>query len=97
MVKYDEMNSSFIFIDMLEEFSEGFAVSKPCGDKRLFESIYAASKFAPCILIHPDGNSILFNKKDIHHFDIELQKSINANDLQIQILESKENFVNLFN
>lgn len=97
MVEYDEMNSSFIGIEMNEEFTEAFAINKPCGDRRLYESIYAASKFAPCILISPVGNSTIFNKNDINHFVLDLQECIHSDDFPIEIFESKEDFINFFN
>lgn len=96
MVEYDEKNSSFIFIDMLEEFIEGFAVSKPCVDRRLYESIYAASKFAPCILISPVGSSTIFNKNDIIHFVLDLQECIHSDDFPIEIANSLEDFLEKF-
>ncbi|MFN5984284.1 MAG: hypothetical protein ACK476_13185 [Fluviicola sp.] len=94
MVEYDEMNSTFILIDMIEEFSEGFAINKPYGDRRLYESIYAASKFAPCILISPVGNSTIFNKNDINHFVLDLQECIHSDDFPIEFFESEEDFLN---
>jgi hypothetical protein len=93
MVEYDEMNSSFIGIEMNEEFTEAFAINKPCGDRRLYESIYAASKFAPCILISPVGNSTIFNKNDINHFVLDLQETINSDDFSIEIVNSLEDFL----
>lgn len=96
MVEYDEMNSTFIFIDMKEEFCEGFAINKPCGDEQLFKSIYGASKFAPCILISPVGSSTIFNKNDIKHFVLDLQECIHSDDFPIEITNSLEDFFEKF-
>lgn len=77
---------------MSEEFSEAFSIDNPCADKRFFESIYAASKFAPCILISPVGSSTIFNKNDIKHFVLDLQECIHSDDFPIELFESEEDF-----
>lgn len=39
-VKYDEMNSSFIYLNVSDETCSGFSINKPCADKRLYMAIF---------------------------------------------------------
>lgn len=68
-VVYDEMNRSCVFIDTLDKTCSDFSISRPCGDQRLFESIYKCLSLGK-LLSDPENKALI---------DDNTQQRVNSN------------------
>jgi hypothetical protein len=90
-VKYDEVNSSFVLIDLAAKTCSEFSVDRPCGDKRLFESIYKVTQLGNYVSLE-DDRYFVFNEQTIENLPEDMEEDLAESGMKLIVVKDFEHY-----
>lgn len=92
-VVYDEQNSCNVFLDLKASKTSDFMISKPCGDKRLFEAIYNCMTLGNVICYNTyNNNFIALSSITLEHLPIDLNEHATGSEANFIVVKDFEEF-----
>lgn len=90
-LSYGPEEACHIAIAAEETYCSDFSVRQPCGDLRLFESMFHAGRTGNFVCMLPEGRFIVFDGQTVGH----LPESITDDHLHFEIAETVQAFLEL--
>lgn len=93
-VWYDEMNNSFVYIDVNDELCSGFSVNRPCADKRLYMSIFKCLSLGNFISFWNDGDKFyITNQVTIDHIPPDMKEFLETSNVEIIAVKTADDYL----
>ncbi len=96
-VKYDELNTSFIYINIENHFCDGFSVNRPCVDEKLYKSIFRVMKLGNFVSLAPsDDEYYIFDPLTIKHMPSNMIIDLENNIMKKKVIKNEKEYLELF-
>jgi len=93
-VEYDEMNNSFVYIDIQDKTCSSFSISKPCADDRLYKSIFKCLELGNLISYWSDGSKFyITNESTLSHIPPDMKDFLDDQNVELVIVNTVEEYL----
>jgi hypothetical protein len=76
-VQYDEINQCYIYMGEGQDEVDGAMISRPCGDLRLWDSLFAIMQLGNVVLYYPGCRTVMVASEEVvEHLPAEMLESL---------------------
>lgn len=92
-VRYDELNSSFINVNLEGKYCNNFSVSRPCGNQQFYKGLYKVCQLGNFISLYPDGDCVVFNKDTLDHLPESMKEAVTGGGFVLEIVPTEKQYL----